>query len=238
VQNGSPHFYFEYPCHSEDKKRWFMMSAKSLETRGKKFIVISHINITERKIAEETALNLSQIDCLTGLINRRYFDELFAEEWKRSSRLVLPITVAMIDVDHFKLLNDHYGHHYGDECLATLGALVTKFAKRPGDIFARYGGDEIVMVFGSSTREDIAPKLLDFMDKIRKLEIPNKHSPVWSYVTVSIGVATWYPSRYLQKEQLLKEADLLLYKAKQNGRNRIEYLMEDDDQSTGASSSL
>ncbi len=223
MQNGLTSFSFEYPCRNANKKNWFKFSANSIEIEKNKFFVISNSDITERKFLEAQTLNLSQVDSLTKLFNRQYFDELLAEEWKRSARLVLPITLAIIDIDHLKMLNDNYGYQYGDECLVKIGSLIKEFANRPGDIVARYGGDEIVLMFGSSTSEVIWPKLSEFMDKIRALKIPNQKSPVSSFVTVSIGIATSYPSRFLKTEHLLKDAGMYLYKAKKNGRDRIEY---------------
>ena len=143
VIQGKASFYFEYPCHSPDRKRWFMMSVSGFEHNQSRYIIISHRNITERKLAEEYALSLSQIDGLTSLFNRRYFDTFFADEWKRCSRLGLPLTLAMLDIDHFKLLNDTYGHQYGDECLIKIGGVIKKYTKRPGDISARYGGGRV-----------------------------------------------------------------------------------------------
>lgn len=223
VIDGLPSFYFEYPCHSPDRKRWFMMTAKIFEYDSCRYCLISHINITERKIAEEYALNLSQVDGLTGLFNRRHFDLFFHDEWKRCSRLGLPITLAMIDIDHFKLLNDTYGHQSGDQCLIMLSSVIARYAKRPGDIAARYGGEEFVMVFGNSTNEMIMPTISELMNEIRSLNIPNRQSPTSPTLTVCMGIATAYPSRDATEDELIKKADTLLYKAKENGRNRIEY---------------
>jgi diguanylate cyclase (GGDEF)-like protein len=223
VINGAASFSLEYPCHSPTDKRWFMMSTTTFEHHQRMFFIISHANITKRKLAEEYALSLSRIDGLTSLFNRRHFDAFFAEEWRRCSRLRLPITLAMMDIDHFKLLNDTYGHQYGDECLKKIATVLKKFAKRPGDISARYGGEEFVLVFGNSTVEKILPILHKLKAEIIDLNLPNKSSPTLPYVTITIGVATTYPSQESEKESLLEKADMLLYKGKANGRNRIEY---------------
>ena len=129
-------FHFEYPCHSPAERRWFMMSATSFEYAGETFLVISHRDITRRKLTEESALELSRRDGLTGIFNRRHFDQFVRDEWRRCARLGQPISAAMIDIDHFKLLNDTYGHRHGDGCLIRVAATLGKYAKRPGDICA------------------------------------------------------------------------------------------------------
>lgn len=146
VESREMFFDFEYPCHSPSEKRWFMMRVTPFQVSAKKYYVISHQNITKRKLAEEDVRNLAKIDGLTDISNRRAFDEFFDEEWNRCSRLKKPISLAIVDIDHFKLLNDDYGHQSGDECLIRVGALLKELAKRPGDMCARYGGEEFVLV--------------------------------------------------------------------------------------------
>lgn len=211
----------EYPCHSPEEKRWFMMSANSFPHADRTYLVIAHRDITQRKLAEERALELARKDGLTGLFNRRTFDEFLLSEWRRCARLHLPITVAMLDIDHFKILNDTYGHQYGDECLARLGAVIGKYARRPGDMCARYGGEEFVMAFGNSTSEQTLPLLHSLMEEIRALELANENAPTDKRVTVSIGVATMGPSADMGPQEVMQRADGMLYTAKSNGRNTI-----------------
>ena len=222
VIEGKQHlFYLEYPCHSPDDKRWFMMRVTPLGFEGDGYYVISHQNITERKLAEEQALNLSRIDGLTKIPNRRYFDEFLDDEWRRCARLHLPVSLAIMDVDHFKLLNDHYGHLSGDDCLVKLGAVINDFGKRPGDLFARYGGEEFALVFGNTTIEQALVVIRKLVDAIDKLGIPNEKSPVSQYLTVSVGLAMMYPDTQGSCKDLIKTADKLLYAAKDGGRNRV-----------------
>jgi len=220
---GTPQFTYEYPCHSPDALRWFLMNVSRFRYENELFILVFHINITQRKIAEDYALALSRKDALTGLYNRRHFDEFYQEEWKRCSRLQLPITVVMLDIDFFKKLNDFYGHQEGDECLRKVADVLKNHAKRPGDIVARYGGEEFVLVFGNSRAKDVLPLLKRMKDDIKNLRIPNKNSTISNFVTVSVGVAMGHPSRDSDRESLLREADGRLYDAKEKGRNRIEY---------------
>ena len=214
-------FYIEYPCHSPDEKRWFMMRVTPLQQEGVPYFAISHQNVTERKLAEEQVLNLSRIDGLTKVPNRRYFDEFLAAEWKRCARLSSPITIAIMDIDHFKLLNDHYGHQAGDDCLMQVGAVLNTFEKRPGDIFARYGGEEFAFVFGNTTVEQALVPITRIGDAIRELHIPNEKAPTNPTVTVSIGVVEMYPDAQSNEKDLIRAADKLLYSAKDKGRNQI-----------------
>ena len=215
-------FAIEYPCHSPQEKRWFMMRVTPFQLEGDAYCAISHENVTERKLAEEQVLNLSRLDGLTNISNRRSFDEFLAAEWKRCQRLKLPLTLAMLDIDHFKLLNDHYGHQAGDECLIKVGEILGQTAKRPGDLFARYGGEEFAFVFGNTTSEQALAPLRKIVDAISALAIPHQKSPTKPFVTVSIGLATAFPALQNNERDLIKAADKMLYEAKHNGRNRIE----------------
>jgi diguanylate cyclase (GGDEF)-like protein len=217
----SPLFKIEYPCHSPFEKRWFVMSVTPLEPSNVPYYAISHQNITQRKLAEEHVLNLSRIDGLTNLPNRRYFDKFLTDEWKRCTRLNLPLSVAILDIDNFKLLNDHYGHSAGDACLVKIGETLNKIKKRPGDIFARYGGEEFSFVFANTTTEQALIPINKIVEQIRKLEIPNIMSLTKSFVTVSVGLATMYPERTNNEKELLTTADARLYEAKHNGRDRV-----------------
>jgi diguanylate cyclase (GGDEF)-like protein len=198
-----------------------MMRVTPFQLEDVLYCAISHQNITERKLAEEQVLNLSRVDGLTRIPNRRYLDEFLEAEWKRCSRLNLPIAIAVMDIDHFKLLNDHYGHQAGDDCLAAVGAVLNKIGKRPGDIFARFGGEEFLLVFGNTTTEQSLVPINGIVDAIRELEIPNEESPTKPIVTVSIGLAMMYPNTQSNEKELIKAADKLLYSAKTQGRNRV-----------------
>jgi diguanylate cyclase (GGDEF)-like protein len=216
-------FYLEYPCHSPEEKRWFMMRVTPFQIEYKNYFVVLHQNITERKLAEEEVRNLARIDGLTGIPNRRTFNEFFQEEWRRCMRLKKPICLAILDIDHFKLLNDTYGHQAGDDCLVKVGALLKGFAKRPGDLCARYGGEEFTLVWGDTTLDNATKLSIELCNCLPALKIPNVQSPTEKYVTASIGLAGMIPSRAVNEEELIREADRMLYKAKNNGRNRVEW---------------
>jgi len=214
-------FYYEYPCHSPIEKRWFMMRVTPFTIGGQNYFVISHQNITQRKLAEEEVINHSKMDGLTKIPNRRTFDEFFDEEWRRCLRLNMPISLAIVDLDHFKFLNDTYGHLSGDECLKKVGELLKEFSKRPSDICARYGGEEFALIWGNTSldkAESLAKKLLK---KISEFNIENKNSPVKPYVTASIGVSEMMPETGRNTNDLIDKADKNLYRAKKTGRNRV-----------------
>jgi diguanylate cyclase (GGDEF)-like protein len=221
IRGEKERFTLEYPCHSPEEKRWFMMCAARFMLQGKFYYVISHQNITERKLVEEEVLNLSRIDGLTDLPNRRYFNEFLENEWKRCLRFGLPISLAIIDLDHFKLLNDTYGHQAGDECLKSIGGVLKRFSRRPADICARYGGEEFAIIYGGTSLDHAREIILKLLDEIRLLKIPNENSPILPTLTASIGLATMQPKTKNSETDLIDNADKLLYSAKKNGRDQL-----------------
>jgi len=221
-------FYFEYPCHSPDEKRWFMMRVTPFFIGNTHCLVISHQNITERKLAEEEVLKLSRIDGHTNIPNRRYFNEFIVSEWKRCQRLGKPVSLALIDLDHFKLLNDTYGHQAGDECLKIVGKLLQKYIRRPGDLCARYGGEEFVVVYSDTNLDQARLLIGNLLDEIRLLNILNEKSPTLPFLTASIGLATMYPGKDNTECDLIKISDELLYAAKENGRNQMSFISTAD----------
>jgi diguanylate cyclase (GGDEF)-like protein len=216
-------FSLEYPCHSPVEKRWFLMTARYMEYQGAPFFLITHKDTTRRKLAENALEELSRKDGLTGLANRRAFDEFFDSEWSRCARQKQPLTLALIDIDHFKLVNDHYGHQAGDDCLVKIAAFMTSQKNRPGDMCARYGGEEFAYVFGNTTSENALLVINQLLKGVRHLGIPNAESPVDTVVTVSAGLATIYPDATVDKKTLIESADQQLYLAKSRGRNQVTF---------------
>ncbi len=219
-------FYLEYPCHSKTEKHWFIMRVTPFLLNDISYYVIAHEDITKRKLAEEEALRLSIIDDLTEIPNRREFDNFLEKEWLRAKRLNMPISLAIIDIDYFKLLNDTYGHLQGDMCLKKVAKKLETFSKRVSDICARYGGEEFVFVFGNTTKEKSLEILNNIMKSIDDLKIPNINSSIKSTLTISIGLSTMYPKKDTEIKELINEADKMLYKSKENGRNQITYIFE------------
>jgi diguanylate cyclase (GGDEF)-like protein len=163
---------------------------------------------------------LSNTDYLTGLFNRRYFEEALDREWKRSIRENTPLTLVMLDIDYFKQYNDHYGHIEGDYCLQQVARMITESAKRPADVVARYGGEEFVILL-PNTDEKALLVAERSRDLVESLCLPHSESKVSQFVTISVGVATLRPAAHLSSRALTKAADQALYKAKADGRNRV-----------------
>ena len=168
--------------------------------------------------------NLSTTDSLTGLFNRRYFDEYITREFSHSKRNKHPLSIAICDIDNFKLYNDTYGHLAGDECLKEVAQALSSILKRPGDIVARYGGEEfgIVLPYAQIEGALVIGNLL--RAKIESLGLPHKASQVSNYVTVSIGITTYFGDDDMDLNNLLNFADQSLYKVKSNGKNHVEHI--------------
>jgi diguanylate cyclase (GGDEF)-like protein len=183
----------------------------------------------ERKVAERTEAleranerleQLSITDPLTGLANRRHFAEVLDAEWERSLRQQLPIGVAMIDVDHFKLYNDHYGHILGDACLQHVAAALNQAVRQHVDLVARYGGEEFVIILPGAGIDVVRTVAERVRSAVAGLREPHEQAAA-GIVTVSIGVAAFLPSAHITAEQLIQAADAALYEAKRNGRNQV-----------------
>ncbi|WP_448202787.1 diguanylate cyclase [Azospirillum sp. sgz302134] len=169
----------------------------------------------------DTLRALSFIDGLTGIANRRRFDEALLREWRRCSRSHLPLSLIMLDVDHFKAYNDHYGHQAGDECLRAVAALLAEQVKRPGDLVARYGGEEFVCLLPETDAEGAVRVAERLREAVAEQRLPHAVSPVAPHVTISLGVASATPVADAPPDSLTQLADRLLYDAKRAGRNRV-----------------
>lgn len=179
-------------------------------------------DLTE-KLASENAVcqRLAFLDGLTGIANRRYFDEFLLKEWLRSIRDQTSLSLIMIDIDHFKIFNDTYGHQAGDECLKMLAMALESTLKRPADMIARYGGEEFVVVL-PETEINGALAIAETMRlKAHALNIPHESSHGHGRVTISLGVASITPELNTSPSLLITVADKALYRAKNEGRNRI-----------------
>ena len=172
-----------------------------------------------KKQADELHRQVEQ-DGLTGIYNRRYFDQLFEQEWRRHQRQRSPLALALIDVDFFKAYNDTYGHQSGDECLRKVANGLKSALRRPGEVVARYGGEEFVVVLPYTDQGEVLKIGPWLCESIRDLAMPHSKSDVSEWVTISIGLATCVPSVKSTQATLLSFADEALYKAKANGRNR------------------
>ena len=174
------------------------------------------------RTVNETLLQLTNRDPLTQIANRRCLEENLAVEWKRAQRLGSPISLIMIDIDHFKAYNDHYGHQAGDRCLQQVAALMQAKAQRPSDLVARYGGEEFVIVLPDTTAEAAWALAEAMRSGVEALHLAHAASPTAAWVTLSLGTASLTPGAESNPESLLQRADQALYRAKAGGRNRCE----------------
>lgn len=166
---------------------------------------------------------LLRSDGLTGIANRRYFDQHLADEFRRAERGAYPLALLMIDIDCFKPYNDSYGHQAGDEALVAVAQVLQGFARRPGDLAARYGGEEFALILPGSGLEDAGEIADELVQAVALRALPHGASTVAEVVTVSIGVASLRPGQEPGDEaELIAHADRALYRAKHGGRNRAE----------------
>ncbi len=164
---------------------------------------------------------ISKTDALTNIANRRFFDEVLAVEWVRGLRSGRPLSIILIDVDHFKSLNDHLGHAYGDRCMVSIATALRGVSTRVSDLVARYGGDEFVFLLPDTDvagAERVAEQAKAAVDA---LALVNPGAPKWGNVTISEGLASVVPSPERTPLQLMEDADKAMYTAKRRGRNRI-----------------
>jgi diguanylate cyclase (GGDEF)-like protein len=166
---------------------------------------------------------LSETDALTGIANRRQFDRRLADEWSRHVRHGTPLTLLLVDVDHFKRYNDAYGHQAGDRCLRRIAELLAACARRPSDLVARYGGEEFAILLPHTEADAAATQAMRCIAAVDEAQIPHRDSPVAPHVTLSVGVALARSRRPGAHETLLQAADRALYQAKAAGRHRAEF---------------
>lgn len=185
-------------------------------------VVVARVkNHLELKLYRDYLESIAYIDGLTGIPNRRNFDQHIQSEWQRAIRSRTQISMLLIDIDHFKLYNDSYGHPAGDTCLTLIAKALSSSVKRPGDLVARYGGEEFVCVLPSTNIEGATAIGATLCDAVNFLKIPHKSSSVCKHTTISIGGATITPDKTTEIGALIEAADNNLYKAKEQGRDRV-----------------
>lgn len=173
------------------------------------------------KFQSDLLRNLVFMDGLSGVYNRRYFDQQLGVEWARAARNNTPLSVIMVDVDHFKLFNDRYGHQAGDDCLRQIALTLKSGLRRPADLVARYGGEEFACILPDTGFEDALAMAKEMERMVRAHKIPHAFSPFDGVVTASLGVATRTVHADGDAIALVGLADAQLYQAKQTGRGRV-----------------
>ncbi|MCD2348916.1 GGDEF domain-containing protein [Clostridium guangxiense] len=185
----------------------------------KKNIELSKIN-SELIEINSNLEELSCTDCLTGIANRRKFDNFINFQWNKCKKNLIPLSAIMIDVDFFKLFNDNYGHQTGDYCLKKIGETLSSSINTSYGIVARYGGEEFIIVIEGLTKELALIEAEKIRKNIENLNIPHDFSPVSNYVTISLGVSSLIPSDDSSIKTLIEKADVALYEAKKRNRNK------------------
>lgn len=174
----------------------------------------------QRKMLEQ----LAHIDPLTGIANRRKYDQVLDQYWRSALRQHSTLSIVMLDIDHFKEYNDHYGHAAGDKVLHQIAHRLKDSLKRPNDFIARYGGEEFVLLLPESDDQGSRQLIEQCLQAVEDLQLPHDYSPVSNIVTLSAGGISCQPSLYQEPLDAIKQADAMLYQAKQCGKNRVRWL--------------
>lgn len=187
------------------------------------FARITLSELDRRRLATDNLelRDLSERDALTGVANRRYLERFLNDAWQRATRHSMPVTVLMLDLDHFKRFNDEHGHVAGDECLKVVAKCAGRQLREPADLIARYGGEEFVVVLTGTDALAATSIAERIRSEIEAAKIPAPEGGEPLSVTASIGAATHWPAAGGHPAQLIRAADQALYRAKREGRNRV-----------------
>jgi len=198
---------------------------KGLQVRNSELETLVEERTRALEEANAKLASLSNTDGLTGIANRRRFDQMLGQEWLRAQRSGAPLALIMLDVDHFKHFNDHYGHVAGDDCLRALAQVLLREVRRSGELVARYGGEEFVVLLPDTdvhTAFDVGQRI---QQAVWSLGVPHAQVPS-GIVTFSLGISSRVPSERHVPDDLVRQADLALYQAKETGRNCIQLAVD------------
>ncbi|MCO4799126.1 MAG: diguanylate cyclase [Colwelliaceae bacterium] len=191
-----------------------------LEARVQERTLELNIALQELEEANRELEQKNTMDELTGLFNRRYYDQKLLAEFRRSRRNLTPLSLVVIDIDHFKSVNDNYGHSAGDKCLVTLGKLIKQILRRSSDIGCRYGGEEFCLILPETTSEGA----IAFAQELRELVMSSSFDfdSTSINLTISCGICTYQQEKEAAPVDIFNAADKALYQAKVDGRNQVQ----------------
>lgn len=213
-------FEFEYPEKGAEGDRWYRMRASRCEVPGEMLVLLEHHDVTRRVVAERKLRADSRHDPLTGLPNRRVFGEAVESEWRRCLRARTAISLAIVDPDGLTHVNETYGHLRGDDYLKHVGLIVSRHGNRASDVAARFGPDAFALLLGNTAGDSARHVAERLRRAVAGAELPNSRAHR-RRLTVSIGVATAWPSKRVTTVALLRTADDLRYQAKGRGGDRV-----------------
>ena len=219
-----PVIFLTAKCNESDEEKGLSLGAVDYITKPFSLAIVkarvkNHLELKRRGDMLEAMLAR---DPLTGLANRGRLDEVLRLEWRRCLRTARPLSLIMIDIDYFKAYNDSLGHTAGDECIKAIAHALDSAMRRPGDLVARYGGEEFTAVLPDTESQGADAVARTMMVTVETMGIQHPDSAISDHVTISCGIAVARPVSRLSPEDLLDEADKMLYQAKRKGRNRIE----------------
>lgn len=223
VTKNIPIIFLTGKAEVEDETRGLEIGAVDYITKPFSMAIVkarmrTHLELKRHRDMFE---QIASLDGLTGIPNRRRFDEVYGREWKRAMRGGQALSVLMIDIDHFKAFNDLYGHGAGDECIKRVATTLAECVRRAGDFLARYGGEEFVGLLTDTSTEGAAAVAESMRRNVMELAMPHERSPAAEFVTISVGAATAVPYTDEAPVALIESADTALYAAKRTGRNRV-----------------
>ncbi len=210
-------------CTDEDEVLGLTMGASDYVTKPFNMALVRARVRNQVLLKQKTDLleQLASIDGLTEVPNRRYFDEVYEQEWRRAIRNRYPISLCLLDIDFFKQFNDNYGHTAGDDCLVVVARALSLVSRRAGDFLARYGGEEFVFVWPNCDSDHAAKLAEQARQAVSDLAITHGYSKIADRITISLGVASVLPKSHDNRKDLIDKADEQLYIAKQTGRNQV-----------------
>ena len=198
-----------------------LLRARQLSLRLSALLAQEQLLEQKLQADNETLHQLATLDGLTGLANRRTFDEKLDYEWKVCRREQVPLFLLLCDIDHFKAYNDYYGHPAGDRCLQAVSTTLATIIRRPADLAARYGGEEFALILPRTDWKGALHMAELVRQTLQTQALPHAASPTAAHITLSCGLAGWVPSDTTTPEDLVQAADEALYQAKATGRDRL-----------------